>query len=99
MYNVLQVESEKIFYNALAERCTATYTVRMESTRDTEGLVTTRFGPRGSPDRDALETLLKLGQEAKPVPVNANQMVRLAVREYVERHAGRPARAKKGAAK
>lgn len=50
------------------------------------GLVTTRFGPRGSPDRDALEALLKMGQDAKPVPVNANQMVRLAVREYVERH-------------
>lgn len=63
-----------------------------ESTRESEGLVTTRFGPRGTPDRDAYEALLELGNAAKPVAVNGNQMIRLAVREYVERNSRRPSR-------
>src|SRR4051812_10617427 len=47
-----------------------------------------RFGPPGPPDREALEGLIELGEGFKPVPVNRNQMIRLAVREYVERHSG-----------
>ena len=38
-----------------------------------------------------LAELERLGAAAKPVPVNRNQMIGVAVREYVERHVGRPA--------
>ena len=54
-----------------------------------EGVVSVRFGPAGTPDRDAVEELERIGAATKPVPVNRNQMIRLAVREYVERHARR----------
>jgi hypothetical protein len=57
-----------------------------ERDRADDGVFSVRFGPTGSPDRDALEALEALGAAAKPVPVNRNQMIRLAVREYVERH-------------
>ena len=33
-----------------------------------------------------LKELERLGQEAKPVPANRNEMIGAAVREYVERH-------------
>jgi uncharacterized protein (DUF4415 family) len=37
-------------------------------------------------DPDDLAELAKLGDAIKPVPLNRNQMVGLAIREYVERH-------------
>jgi hypothetical protein len=36
-----------------------------------------------------LKELERLGQSAKPVPANRNEMIGAAVREYVERHGGK----------
>jgi hypothetical protein len=36
-----------------------------------------------------LKELERLGQAAKPVPANRNEMIGAAVREYVERHGGK----------
>ena len=48
-------------------------------------------------DSEALARLEALGAEAKPKPLNRSEMVNVAVREYVERHAkpaGKPAKGK-----
>ena len=58
----------------------------MADEKPNEGIFSVRFGPPGNPDREAVDELARMGAEAKPVPVNRNQMIRLAVREYVERH-------------
>lgn len=54
--------------------------------RDEGGLVTVRFGPKGTPDREALDLLEKIGKDSDVGPLALNHMIRLAVREYVERH-------------
>jgi hypothetical protein len=61
------------------------------STQENEGVFSVRFGPPGTPDRDALDELTQMGSAAKPAPVARNQMIRVAVREYVERHRRRKA--------
>jgi metal-responsive CopG/Arc/MetJ family transcriptional regulator len=53
-------------------------------------------------DADDLAAIERIGQAAKPVPANRNEMIGAAVREYVQRHgseaqpdgAGRVAKAK-----
>lgn len=40
-------------------------------------------------DRSDLAELEQIGEEIRPVPVNRNAMIGVAVREYVERHGKR----------
>jgi hypothetical protein len=43
-------------------------------------------------DAEDLKELERLGQAAKPVPANRNEMIGAAVRAYVQHHGGRKER-------
>jgi hypothetical protein len=57
-----------------------------------DGVFSVRCGRPGNPNRAAVEALMKLGDAAKPVPAKRNEMVLLAIREYVQRNGKRKAK-------
>jgi metal-responsive CopG/Arc/MetJ family transcriptional regulator len=65
------------------------YTVAMAPTTPIHARVNT----------EVLRELERLGQEARPKPLNRSEMINVAIRDYVERHAkAEPAPKRRGAA-